>query len=126
VHVVDAQAEADEFPEGAACAREIGMRTMLSVPLLREGTPLGVILLRRTEARLFTERQVALLQTFADQDRHRERPSVHGAIGRAAPDLGALLVALNPVRHYYAQALLSESLAEFLVVADGRRIKLAG
>jgi hypothetical protein len=49
VHVVDAQAEADEFPEGAACAGEIGMRTMLSVPLLREGTPLGVILLRRTE-----------------------------------------------------------------------------
>jgi signal transduction histidine kinase len=37
------------------------------VPLMREGVVIGTIALRRTEARLFTERQVALLQTFADQ-----------------------------------------------------------
>ena len=38
-------------------------------------------------------------------------------LGRWAGLVGALLVALDPMRHYYAQALLSESLAEFLVVA---------
>src|SRR5262249_31120791 len=42
-------------------------RAILSVPLTREGTTIGAIQLRRTESRLFTERQVALLQTFADQ-----------------------------------------------------------
>ena len=40
-----------------------------------------------------------------------------GVLGRRAGLVGALLVALDPVRHYYAQALLSESLTEFLVVA---------
>src|SRR5262249_22039517 len=39
----------------------------LSVPLMREGLPLGTIHLRRIEAQLFTDRQVALLKTFADQ-----------------------------------------------------------
>jgi len=67
VHVVDVQAEADEFPEAAAFAREFGFRTILSAPLIREGAPLGVIQLRRAEANPFTDKQVALLQTFADQ-----------------------------------------------------------
>jgi len=40
---------------------------VLSIPLMREGAVIGTIALRRTEVRLFTERQVALLQTFADQ-----------------------------------------------------------
>src|SRR5207249_6303126 len=48
-------------------ARSMGFRTILSVPLMREGVALGTIQLRRTEARLFTNGQVTLLQTFADQ-----------------------------------------------------------
>ena len=40
---------------------------MLAVPLIRDGVAIGTIGLRRTEVQLFTERQVALLQTFADQ-----------------------------------------------------------
>jgi hypothetical protein len=39
VHVVDLQAEREAFPEGSAIARELGHRTALAVPLLREGTP---------------------------------------------------------------------------------------
>jgi two-component system NtrC family sensor kinase len=67
IHVGDTQAEIDEYPEGSEHARRLGFRTVLAVPLIREGVAIGVIGLRRTEARLFTERQVALLQTFADQ-----------------------------------------------------------
>src|SRR5262249_25985450 len=67
IHVVDLQAEAEDFPEGSAVGRELGYHTILSVPLLREGVPLGVILLRRTEVEPFSAKQIALLKTFADQ-----------------------------------------------------------
>jgi len=67
VQVADLQAAADEFPEGSGLARREGIRTILSVPLIRAGLGIGVIGLRRTEARPFTDRQIALLQTFADQ-----------------------------------------------------------
>src|SRR5262249_27326192 len=67
IHVADTQAEIDEYPEGSEHARRLGFRTVLAVPLMRVGVAIGVITVRRTEARLLTERQVALLQNFADQ-----------------------------------------------------------
>jgi signal transduction histidine kinase len=67
VHVPDLQAETEEFPQGSTSARELGFRTSLSIPLLREGVALGTINLRRTEAHPFTNKQIELLQTFADQ-----------------------------------------------------------
>src|SRR6185436_13209285 len=67
VQVGDLQSESVEFPEGSEIARQLGHRTTLSVPLMREGVVIGAINVRRTEARLFSDRQVALLQTFADQ-----------------------------------------------------------
>jgi GAF domain-containing protein len=67
VHLGDMEAEVDEFPESSANARRWGVHTILCVPLMREGIAIGTIALRRTEVELFTERQVALLQTFADQ-----------------------------------------------------------
>jgi two-component system NtrC family sensor kinase len=60
-------AEGDEYPEGKELARVQGHRTLLCVPLLREDEAIGVIALRRAEARSFNEKQVALLCTFADQ-----------------------------------------------------------
>ena len=65
VHVIDLQAEAEDFPEGSANARRFGHRTIASVPLLREGVAIGTIALRRTEVKPFTEKQIALLGTFA-------------------------------------------------------------
>jgi signal transduction histidine kinase len=67
VHIADLQTQTDEFPVTSELARQLGFRTGLYVPLMREGVAIGVIALRRVEAQLFTERQVALLQTFADQ-----------------------------------------------------------
>jgi len=67
VHVADVQAEAAAFPEGAARAKRSGHRTTLAAPLLREGAAIGVLLLRRMEVNPFSDKQIALLQTFADQ-----------------------------------------------------------
>src|SRR6516162_2150028 len=67
VHVIDLQAEADEFPEGYAFAKRLGQRTTAGVPLLREGVAIGTIQLRRTEVNPFTDKQIALLGTFAAQ-----------------------------------------------------------
>ena len=67
VHVTDIQAKAEEFPEGSEIARRMGYRSILGVPLMRDEVAIGAIAVVRAEARIFTDRQVALLQTFADQ-----------------------------------------------------------
>ena len=67
VHVTDLHAEAEEFPEGSAFARRLGFRTTAAVPLLREGVAIGAIVLRRAEVNPFTNKQIALLETFAAQ-----------------------------------------------------------
>ena len=67
VHIIDLQAEAEEFPEGSAFAKRLGHRTTAGVPLLREGVAIGTIALRRAEVNPFTDKQIALLETFAAQ-----------------------------------------------------------
>ena len=67
VQVTDLQAEAEDFPEGAAYAKQFGHRTTLATPLLRRGVPIGAVLIRRMEVRPFTEKQIELVETFADQ-----------------------------------------------------------
>src|SRR5271166_524327 len=67
IHVIDLQAEAEEFPEGSAFAKRLGHRTTFGVPLLREGVAVGTIQLRRAEVNPFTDKQIALLGMFANQ-----------------------------------------------------------
>ncbi|HKN10714.1 MAG TPA: GAF domain-containing protein, partial [Pseudomonadota bacterium] len=67
VHVHDLQAAVAEFPDGSAMALRLGHRTILAIPLLREDEAIGTLGVRRTEVRPFTDKQIALLTTFADQ-----------------------------------------------------------
>ena len=67
VHVHDLLAEGNEFPDGRELSQRMGHRTILSVPLLREGESIGAIVLRRTEVQPFSNKQISLLETFADQ-----------------------------------------------------------
>ena len=67
IHVPDVQAAIDEFPGANIYAIPSGVKSVLVVPLLRDGIPLGIIHIRRLELRPFSERQIRLLETFADQ-----------------------------------------------------------
>src|SRR5215467_241300 len=68
IHVHDMALEVDsEYPASKIHLERFGTRTILAMPLLREGIPLGVIVIRRKEVRPFTDKQIALLKTFADQ-----------------------------------------------------------
>jgi GAF domain-containing protein len=68
LHIPDLLSEVDsESPETRDNVRRQGIRSMVGTPLLREGVPIGVILVYRTEVRPFSDKQIGLLQTFADQ-----------------------------------------------------------
>jgi signal transduction histidine kinase/HAMP domain-containing protein/predicted transcriptional regulator with HTH domain len=67
IEVHDMLAEGAEYPLGYELAQRYGHRTVVVVPLFREGKPFGTILLRRQDVRPFGERELALLQTFGDQ-----------------------------------------------------------
>ncbi|MBP1776437.1 MAG: sensor histidine kinase protein, partial [candidate division NC10 bacterium] len=68
IHVHDLARELDtEFPEAKPYMQPTGQRTVLATPLLRESFPIGAILIQRTEVRPFSDKQIALLKTFADQ-----------------------------------------------------------
>jgi two-component system, NtrC family, sensor kinase len=67
-HVHDAAADAGHLALPLSAARAaLAIRTFLGVPMLREGRPIGVIAINRSEVRPFSEREIALVQTFAEQ-----------------------------------------------------------
>ena len=66
VHIETSRREAADSPTVVNGAPQ-GHRSILSVPLLREKESVGAIVLRRTEVHPFSDKQIGLLQTFADQ-----------------------------------------------------------
>jgi two-component system, NtrC family, sensor kinase len=64
VHIADVRADPDYT---LADREKFNVRTMLGVPLMREGAAIGVIVLQRSTVRPFTEKQIELATTFADQ-----------------------------------------------------------
>ena len=67
IHVPDLQTAEAEFPGAKTRGIAMGLRTVLSTPLLRAGVAIGAIHIRRREMRPFSDMQIKLLETFADQ-----------------------------------------------------------
>ena len=63
VHIPDVEADPDYSFDTAGT----GFRSVLGVPMLREGAPIGVLALARSDVRPFTDKQIDLVSTFADQ-----------------------------------------------------------
>ena len=77
---------ATEYPDVVETNRRVGAKTVLAVPLMREGVAIGVIHFRRTEVRPFSEKQIAQLKSFrrSGRDRHRERALIQRIAGVTA------------------------------------------
>jgi len=67
IHDILATDAARDYPDALPADAGVQWRTMLAVPLVREGAAIGAILIRRTEIRPFTAKQIQLLETFASQ-----------------------------------------------------------
>ena len=68
VHIPDLLADPEyRQPDAAHVANVIGVRAGLGVPLMREGNVVGVLTVVRNEPRAFTQKQIELVETFADQ-----------------------------------------------------------
>jgi two-component system NtrC family sensor kinase len=83
IHVHDLTAAGAEFPEGHSLAVRQGFKTILSVPLLREGQAIGCLSMRRMEPQPFSAKQIELAETFA------HNPSCRGLLVRVEADINA-------------------------------------
>src|SRR5439155_12370004 len=66
-HVVDIETDPRVTPFAFQTVRTAGIRSFLQVPMKRDDTPIGSIVVMRSQAGNFADREIALLKTFADQ-----------------------------------------------------------
>ena len=121
VHIQDAFAPnvQTEFPETSALTHEVSVRTLLAAPLLREGMAIGYIMIRRMEVCPFSEKQIALLKTFADQaviaiENVRLFQELQTRTGELAQSVGELK-ALGEVGHAVSSTLDLETVLTSIV-----------
>src|SRR5262249_48030886 len=111
VHIPDVRADPDyTFVEGQKLG---GFRTVLSVPMLREGAPIGVLSLTRPEVRPFTDKQIDLVSTFADQAAIAiENVRLFESVEARTRELAASLENLRPTQDRLVQTQKLASLGQ--------------
>jgi signal transduction histidine kinase len=128
IHAPDfAAAIKAEFPDSRSYLERFGIRTLLATPLVREGVSLGAIVIRRPEVRPFTDKQIALLRTFADQAviaienvrLFQELQERTGELARSVEELKAL----GEVGQAVSSTLDMETVLSTIV---GRAVQLSG
>ena len=111
VHIADVQTDPHyDFPE----AQRLGdFRTILVVPMLREGVPVGAIGLTRSEMKPFTEKQIAVATTFADQAAIAiENARLFEAVTQRTEELGRSLQELRTAQERLVQTEKLASLGQ--------------
>src|SRR5262249_26952953 len=147
VHIdaATAMSEAD-FPATIARARALGIRTALATPLLREGVPIGAIVIRRLEIHPFSAKQIALLETFANQaviaienvrlftelqEKNRALTTAHAQISEALEQQTATaeilrVISSSPTDLQPVMDVVAESAARFCGAANAVILRLEG
>ena len=102
VHIPDV--EVDPEYRNQPLSRAVGMRSGLFVPMLRDGAPVGVILVARAEPGAFSDSQINLLKSFADQ----------------------AVIAIENARLFEAEQARTRELTESIAAADRHRRRAQG
>jgi signal transduction histidine kinase len=128
IHVHDLSTESEtEFPQGQDYARRLGHRTTLATPLLREGVPMGAILIRREEVRPFADKQIKLLETFADQAAIAiENARLFQELQKRTRELAESVEELKALGEVGQAVSLSLDLETVLTTIVGRAVQLSG
>jgi signal transduction histidine kinase len=139
IHVDDMLAEGADYPMSHELALRFAHRTVLVIPLYREGEPFGTILLRRKEVRRFSEREVELLRTFGDQaaialenvrlfDETNEALEQQRASAEVLATISSSIADTGPVFEKIlssAERLFSGKVISINLVGDDGRIRIA-
>jgi signal transduction histidine kinase len=125
VQIIDAWSDPDYAPKDDA---RIGkLRSMLGVPLLREGVPIGVICTARTTVEPFTEKQIELVRTFADQAVIAiENARLLGELRERTDELGRSVEELKALAEVGREVSSTLDLRSVLVTILNRSVSLTG
>ena len=128
IHITDILAEPPgEFEISKARQGLEGYRTIMCVPLLREGAPLGIIGIRRSEVNPFSEKQIKLVETFADQAVIAiENVRLFQELQKRTEDLGKSLEEVRVLGEVSQAVSSSLDLRQVLDTVAGHAVNLSG